>query len=536
MEKRLAISAGVFSIMAALWGATAQAARVYPGCAAPPTNFNRIWYIDPVSGHAQTEGGDDGSQARPWNSLRAVFSPEKGYTAPLLSTVPYRQVPVPGQPAVYQTGPNTGPIRPGDEILLMSGSYGEITVGAWNFGVANASFLTIAAAPGQTPVFSSLNFSASSYFVFSGIKVQSLAGPTPRENRPLVQVVDHGPSQKSSNIVFTNMVVLSSDDTSSWTQEQWRTQARIVGFSLKGSEGGANTACLSVTNSHISNVIYGAQLMGNNTFFSDNEIDHFGDDGIDYSASNLLITGNYIHDNVDVGAGAHPDGMQGYPGSATNVVIDSNRVIRQTDPNGPFATWLQGIDAFDGNWYDLQVTNNVVVTSACWGIGYASVHGGRVINNTALSDDLLKMPGNCKPQVSVGDKSHDGSSSNDVVIRNNLANTLAIVDSDPNMVMDHNICLGIGGKCEILTYLDGKLQQRMDTPGTYGAHNVVDRRGAAGEFVNFDPVRRVFDLRLTAGATAIGTGNPDGAPRLDIAGAARGVPIDVGAYRFNPTK
>jgi hypothetical protein len=80
--------------------------------------------------------------------------------------------------------------------------------------------------------------------------------------------------------------------------------------------------------------------MANNMLFSGNEIDHFGDDGIDYATSNILITKNYIHDALDLGNGAHPDGMQGYPGAFTNVVIDSNRVIRQTNPNLPFPTGL----------------------------------------------------------------------------------------------------------------------------------------------------------------------------------------------------
>ena len=30
-----------------------------------------------------------------------------------------------------------------------------------------------------------------------------------------------------------------------------------------------------------------------------NEIDHFGDDGIDYGASNISITKNYIHDPME---------------------------------------------------------------------------------------------------------------------------------------------------------------------------------------------------------------------------------------------
>ena len=86
-----------------------------------------------------------------------------------------------------------------------------------------------------------------------------------------------------------------------------------------------------MTNSHISNIEYGATASANNMLVSGNDIERFGDDGIDYNASNILITKNYIHDGVDLADGAHPDGVQGYPGKFSNVVIDSNRVIRQTD-------------------------------------------------------------------------------------------------------------------------------------------------------------------------------------------------------------
>jgi hypothetical protein len=234
------------------------------------------------------------------------------------------------------------------------------------------------------------------------------------------------------------------------------------------------------------------------------------------------------------------DGMQGYPGRAVppgvsktfkNVVIDSNRVIRQADPKLPFSTDLQGIDAFDGDWANLTVTNNVVVTSACWGIGFASVHGGKIINNTALSDGLAPTAGGCKPLVAVGDKTHDGLPSNDAIIRNNIANGLNIYNVNPNMTMDHNLCLTIDGRCSIITYLKGKPNWGVSKPGQYGDHNVIVAGRGAGEFVKFDPASLVFDLRLRPGARAIGAGNPAEAPPVDITGTPRGPRIDAGAYQ-----
>jgi hypothetical protein len=69
-----------------------------------------------------------------------------------------------------------------------------------------------------------------------------------------------------------------------------------------------------VTASHITNVRNGAAIAANQVLFSNNQIDHFGDDGIDYAASNLAITHNSIHDNLDIGDGNHEDAMQGQAG------------------------------------------------------------------------------------------------------------------------------------------------------------------------------------------------------------------------------
>src|SRR3984957_14092402 len=91
---------------------------------------------------------------------------------------------------------------------------------------------------------------------------------------------------------------------------------------------------------------------------------------------------NTLHDNLDIGDGNHEDAMQGQngplpPGAAfnafSNILIDSNLIARQTDPQLAFPTYLQGIDAFDEDWTNVTVTNNVVITSACSGITFASI-------------------------------------------------------------------------------------------------------------------------------------------------------------------
>jgi hypothetical protein len=136
----------------------------------------------------------------------------------------------------------------------------------------------------------------------------------------------------------------------------------------------------------------------------------------------------------------------------------------------------------------------------------------------------------------VGDKTHEGPSSNDVIIRNNIANSLSIYNVDPNMTMDHNICLAIEGKCTILTYVNGKPNWGVYKPSEYIDHNLFERRGAAGMFVSFDPAKFVYDLKLRPGAVAIGAGNSMDAPSVDITGASRGSSIDIGAYQHGPLK
>jgi hypothetical protein len=551
---RALICAGFFCLAAALGGG-AHAAQVFPGCAQPgPTG--KVWYLDPVNGKTPAAGGL-GTQAAPWNSLMGVLSFKfpPGYPRPLLSSVPYyhvdskgHQIYVNGKALVVADQLGSPPIQPGDTIELMSGNYGDIAIGDYMTPTTNSSFVVVEAGVGQTPVFDTLSISRTNKWVFKGIKVQSLFG-TNNNKQSLVTVTDQGASFPTSDIILENMQISTADSTDGWTKEQWVAQGRS-GYHEWGTPGDStngepNTTCIAMTGSHIQNVRFGAHLMGNNSIFSHNEIDHFGDDGIDYGASNISITHNYIHDNFDIGDGNHEDAMQGQNGpllrgipynAFSNILIDSNRVIRQTDPKLAFPSYLQGIDAFDEEWTNVTVTNNVVVTSACWGILFSSVHNGKIINNTVVADGLLPMPGNCKPGVVVGDKTHEGPSSSDNIIRNNIANGLSIYNLDPNMTMDHNICLTIEGKCVILTYVNGKPKRGVFKPGEYADHNIIDRRGAEGTFIGFDPAKFIYDLRLRSGAIAIGAGNSAEAPPVDITGAPRGSRVDVGAYQHGPDK
>ena len=203
----------------------AQAQQVLHGCVAPPSTFGKIWYVDAVNGKPPA-GGGDGSQAHPWNSLTGIAGGQwtnagftvPGYTRPLLSSVPYYHRIATGYANVADTL-GSPPIKPGDEILLMSGNYGDIYICAHNAEISNPAFVTVAAAPGQKPVLTSLFLCATNMWAFNGLKVQSLQSAA-LSNLALVEVKDQGASYPTSNIVFENMTISSQDDVSNWTQAQ----------------------------------------------------------------------------------------------------------------------------------------------------------------------------------------------------------------------------------------------------------------------------------------------------------------------------
>jgi hypothetical protein len=204
--------------------------------------------------------------------------------------------------------------------------------------------------------------------VFNAIKVQSLMG-TNGNTQALVGLTDQGAAFPTTDIILENMQISSADSAAGWSKAQWVAQGRwgfvASGLAGNGTNGEPNTRCISLAGSHIQNVRFGAILAANNLLFTNNVIDHFGDDAIDYAANNLAITHNTIHDNLDVGDGNHEDAMQGQNGPLaagaalnyfSNILIDSNLVVRQTDPQLAFPQYLQVIDAFDEDWTSVTVT------------------------------------------------------------------------------------------------------------------------------------------------------------------------------------
>ena len=432
------------------------------------------------------------------------------------------------------------PVQPGDALMLMSGNYGDIVIGDFNLPTTNSDFVTVDAAPGQVPVFSTLSLDRTNKWVFSGVKVQSLLG-TNGNSHALVTITDQGPLYPTTDLVLENLQISSADSTAGWTKAQWIAQARsgvrVAGSLGSGADGEPYTSCISVTGSHIQNVRFGAVLAGNNLLFTNNVIDHFGDDGLQYGANNLAITHNTIHDNLDIGDGNHEDAMQGYYGpipsgigflAFSNIVFDSNRIVRQEDPNNPFPTYLQGIDAFDDDWTNMTVTNNVIITSACHGITFESIHNSLIANNTVVEDGLFPTPG-CVAAINVGGATHQGPLSTNTAVRNNLTSRLYVDTRNSGVVPDHNVAMCCTGP-EISWYVNGVIQYNSKV-GAYTNGNIIDAGGANAEFVNFNPSSITYNVMLKATAQAIGAGTA-GSPTVDILGVKRAAPYTAGAYSY----
>jgi hypothetical protein len=203
-----------------------------------------------VHGTTPAAGGN-GSQARPWNSLSAVARPVAGYqvdgvNAPLLSTAPYYHFNPATKTNQTWTNGSGQPIEPGDEIVLMSGNYGDVFIGGLSLGISNSAFVTVAAAPGQTPALTSLFVGETNKWVFNGLKVQSLQ-PAALSGNALVQIKDGGATLPTSDFVLENLTISSTNNAGAWSQAQWRADARN-GFSALSTAPGTNTKCVSCAN------------------------------------------------------------------------------------------------------------------------------------------------------------------------------------------------------------------------------------------------------------------------------------------------
>jgi hypothetical protein len=351
----------------------------------------------------------------------------------------------------------------------------------------------------------------------------------------------------SDNIVFENNIVESTSGAFPWKAET--TDETAINASIAPSDGVNATQdyCVALNSNQIRNVFNGIYVGGDevgtdgqNYLVADNTIDHFAGDGIDHSATNIIIQGNRITNGLDI-CGLqciHNDAIQGWNWgdklgiTNKNVVIDSNFIQSQTTPSLALAsTDLHGIAIFDGFWQNVSITNNIVLTSSITGISISGVNGLHIINNSVMniplngaSKSLIYWMYSGITWIAAGGTTHEGGTSSNVIVRNNIASLIAasaaadgncpITESfcnhtaDPQVEEDHNLSL---------------------VQTTYTAQNL---------FVTFDTSTQQYNLELKgtkASDPATGTGSSSLMPATDFLGHSRGsTSPDLGAYAVPP--
>jgi hypothetical protein len=517
-SKRLENAIRLTLLAFALIPPAARAAYPVPsGCVVPSTAAPaHTFYVDPVNGSMS----NDGSAGAPWSTLTAVIAAGK------ISTREY-QLPYSTSSALVPVNAG-GPVQPGDQILLLNGNHGDVTIQ----NAVNSDFITVAAAPGQTPVLNSLTLHGASRWVFTGLKIQSLANGY----SALVLIQFSGFVGPVDNVIVNGNVINSQDDVSAWTETDWQNLGRNEAIELDGYHTpGYDVNCITISSNQVSNVRFGFAIGADSSVVTGNTLINFGDDALDYDANNLEISHNFFTDSHDLGDGNHNDFMQGQIGRGalptstgtltffSNISIHDNILIRRSDPNLTFPGTLQGIDAFDGDWTNVQVFNNAVITNAYNGISFASLHNGSIVNNTLLSDNAET---NYDTWIDVSATTHESPyPSSAVVVRNNICTVLSIGLSTGVVTVDHNvssvqIALDIGGVIHFYS-----------AAGTYGNQNVLAPNLNAG-FVVFDTSTWRFDLHLGGSSPAVAAGTTTLAPADDLPGTARTAPIDAGAYAY----
>jgi len=400
--------------------------------------------------------------------------------------------------------------KDGDTIELMTGDYGELTV----TGIHQLDFVTIAAAPGQTPRFAKISIGSgrdpASHWRLTGLSVSGFSSGTwpngAQIHNGLVSI------NNSDNIIFERNNIASQFGPMTWQSEA---DAAAANRSLSGGISTNQSSCLSLTDNHLTNIFNGIMSGGDQVgdhgkylVISGNTIDDFAGDGIDHFAGHVRIDHNRITNGHDICENkcVHMDGIQGWnwnnrPGIVNrDVIIDSNEIIVQTRPLQMPANVLQGITIFNGDWDGVRISNNLIINNTYHGITVYNAKNVMIVNNTAASVDAKH-----NTWIGFGGKKEDppGTPYN-IVIRNNVAPLIAVSKRDAalgNVVIDHNLV--------------------VKNPGDF-----------EDDFVKFEPDKFAYDLHPKKRSDAKGEGSSEGAPTIDIEGSARKSPADIGAYAY----
>lgn len=420
---------------------------VYPGCPTPPTSFGNVWNINPSTGQTQAAYGGlttnplisphQGDATHPWSSIQAVFKSTAGYTAPLLATVS-------GGQSIIQAG---------DEIVLATGSYGDLVIGG-KFSAAqevvNSPALTIAAGASQSPSFTSITANGTSGLVLNGLKVRAHLNA----NNPLVNIGDGAiTGYTATNIILENMDVSSDTvlNSNGWSQGTWQANGS-EGIGLAASDNVfSKLTCASVVNSHVYVVqghnIGAISIWASNTLTQNNEIDHFATDAVEYAGSGVAVRYNYVHDSVLTQTFDQyfmVDNVQDQGnGHQSNVTLDHNKVIESIDASQLLNAHLGLYLSSKGDVTNFTAYDNLFAGNG-GGLEVGTTHNTLIANNSLMGGTINVEQGHAG--ILGTGTGPVGAPPSNVRITDNLSSQMGLSGSGIiNLQADHNIVTNATG-------------------------------------------------------------------------------------------
>lgn len=380
----------------------------------------------------------------------------------------------------------------GDEIVLRSGYHGAPTVKG-----TNAGDVTIRPDTGASPKLRNLVVKSGARWVIEGLDIcpgNEVPGTGFTGN--IVEI-----ESSASLVTLRGCTVRSFLSTAGWTLENWRT------LPMRGIRTAATYTTLS--NNRVETVSYGISLRKTAAFtsVSGNLIKAFSFDGIVALADDCVFESNTVtdayvsdnthnHDDFFQSWSVGTDGFTVGQGTVYRVTLRGNTFISRTDASQPFAANPQGIGCFDGYYEGWLIENNIIASKTSHGIALYGAIDCKVVNNTVVENPFDPAGGSTRPWIKIAEHKTRSTLPTGNLVRNNISAKPVDAAAGSSTVDFHH------------------------TTTAYSSY-----------FAN----PAAFDYSLKTTSPAKDNGSDSVAPPLDITGASRVVPYDVGAHEFRAT-
>ena len=367
-----------------------------------PTQDNCDYYADPVNGSMS----NNGSLAHPWKRLQDIL------------------------------GNNTS-FADNKTLCLLNGNHGMVYMNNYHF----ATNFTIKEKEGHTPYVEKLSINNSDHITFKKLTVDGSI--TPPANSITNRAFLLNSAADSHHLNFVDLIVKSSDNSSTWTKDDWYDHA-YSGAWFRGDY-------VSVTNALFLNTYHAVIMGGNHALLAHSVIDNFAGDAIRGLGSFSTYEYNTVRDcYIDDYAIQHDDGFQAYnlgdDGKIEGVIIRFNKFLLFADPitsfienNNLVGTLMQGLILTDGYADNWTIENNLIVNAQSHGISLYGGRHSRIQNNTVMQHPHYYSTNTGEiPRVYVDKNGKNNKENFDNIIRNNIAAIFTTWTFDATSTVENN--------------------------------------------------------------------------------------------------